>query len=159
VSAPFRRCAAAAQQLAKQAGHGQACSRQNDHVKTSHPEPQRSIADVLRTQFRGEQDLLGRFGGEEFAIFLPGVDATGVPKAADRLRRAVAERVTEAEASLFQVTVSDGVAVTSAGSESTSDVQELLARADLGLYRAKDQGRNKVGLTTLPDRRTASPDL
>jgi diguanylate cyclase (GGDEF)-like protein len=118
----------------------------------------RSIADVLRTQFRGEQDLLGRFGGEEFAVFLPGVDNTEAPKAADRLRRAVAERVTPAEASLVQVTVSVGVAVTHAASDSTSDVQELLARADLGLYRAKDEGRNKVGLTTLPDRRTPSPD-
>jgi diguanylate cyclase (GGDEF)-like protein len=113
----------------------------------------RSVADVLRSQFRDEQDLLCRFGGEEFAIFLPGLDSTEAPKAADRLRRAVAERVTPADTTLVQVTVSVGVAVAHPVHEPATDVQELLARADLGLYRAKDEGRNQVRLSTRPDRR------
>ncbi len=116
----------------------------------------RSVADVLRKQFRGEQDLLCRFGGEEFAVFLPGLDTTEAPKAADRLRRAVAETVTPADASLVQVTVSVGVAVADPASNPAVEVQELLARADLGLYRAKDEGRNQVRLTTRPDRRAPS---
>jgi len=113
----------------------------------------RSVADVLRSQFRDEQDLLCRFGGEEFAVFLPGLDSTEAPKAADRLRRAVAERVTPADTTLVQVTVSVGVAVAHPVSEPATDVQELLAHADLGLYRAKAEGRNQVRLITRPDRR------
>jgi diguanylate cyclase (GGDEF)-like protein len=113
----------------------------------------RSVADVLRSQFREEQDLLCRFGGEEFAVLLPGLDSTEAPKAADRLRRAIADRVTPAGTTLVQVTVSVGVAVAHPASEPTTDVQELLARADLGLYRAKDEGRNLVRLITRPDRR------
>ena len=117
----------------------------------------RSVADVLRSQLRDEQDLLCRFGGEEFAVLLPGLDSTEAPKAADRLRRAVAERVTPADATLVHVTVSVGVAVAHPVSEPDTDVQELLARADLGLYRAKYDGRNQVCLTTRPDRRAPSP--
>ncbi len=116
----------------------------------------RSVADVLRTQFRDEQDLLCRFGGEEFAVFLPGLDNTEAPKAADRLRRAVADRVTPADTTLVQVTVSVGVAVAHPVGEQATDVQELLAHADLGLYRAKDAGRNQVRLITRPDRRAPS---
>jgi len=119
----------------------------------------RSIADVLRRQLRDEQDLLCRFGGEEFAVFLPGLDTTGAPQAADRLRRAVAEAVTPADAALVQVTVSVGVAVAHPDSDPTIEVQELLARADVGLYRAKGEGRNQVRLTTRPDRRTGSLGL
>ncbi len=116
----------------------------------------RSVADVLRTQFRDEQDLLCRFGGEEFAVFLPGLDNTEAPKAADRLRRAVADRVTPADTTLVQVTVSVGVAVAHPVGEQATSVQELLAHADLGLYRAKDAGRNQVQLITRPDRRAPS---
>ncbi|CAN5205881.1 GGDEF domain-containing protein [soil metagenome] len=117
----------------------------------------RSVADVLRKQLRDEQDLLCRFGGEEFAVFLPGLDNTEAPKAADRLRRAVAETVTPVAASLVQVTVSVGVAVADPASNPAVEVQELLARADVGLYRAKDEGRNQVRLTARPDRRAPSP--
>ncbi len=116
----------------------------------------RAIADVLRRQLRDEQDLLCRFGGEEFAVFLPGLDTTEAPKAADRLRRAVAEAVTPADDTLVQVTVSVGVAVAHPVSDPAIEVQELLARADVGLYRAKAEGRNQVHLTTRPDRRTGS---
>ena len=116
----------------------------------------RSIADVLRRQLRDEQDLLCRFGGEEFAVLLPGLDTTEAPKAADRLRRAVAEAVTPAGATLVQVTVSVGVAVADAATEPAIGVQELLARADVGLYQAKGEGRNQVRLTSRPDRRSGS---
>ena len=117
----------------------------------------RSVADVLRAQLRDEQDLLCRFGGEEFAVLLPGVDSPEASKAADRLRRAVADRVTPADGSLVQVTVSVGVAVADTSNPSP-DVQELLANADLGLYRAKHEGRNRVRLLTRPDRRASSAD-
>jgi diguanylate cyclase (GGDEF)-like protein len=103
--------------------------------------------------------LLCRFGGEEFAVFLPGLDHDEAPRAAERLRRAVAERVTPAATALVQVTVSVGVAVADPLSQPATDVQELLAHADLGLYRAKDGGRNQVRLTTRPDRRAPSVDF
>lgn len=113
----------------------------------------RGVADALRGQLRDARDLLGRFGGEEFAVFLPDVDDGEAAKAADRLRRAVADLVTPVDEGLVQVTVSVGAAVADRDSLRTVDVGELLARADLGLYRAKDEGRNQVRLLTRPDRR------
>jgi diguanylate cyclase (GGDEF)-like protein len=164
----WEREAAASLSSARRAGHAVSVllvdidhfKRVNDtHGHLVGDDVLRSVAGVLRNQLRDEQDLLCRFGGEEFAVLLPGLDSTEASKAADRLRRAVADRVTPAGASLVQVTVSVGVAVAHPLSQPATDVQELLARADLGLYRAKDEGRNQVRLTTRPDRRAASPGL
>jgi diguanylate cyclase (GGDEF)-like protein len=111
----------------------------------------RAVAGVLRGQLRDDHDLLCRFGGEEFAVLLPGVDEPEAARAAERLREAVADLVTPVDGSLVQVTVSVGLAV--ADPREGPDVPELLARADLGLYRAKDGGRNQVGVLVRPDRR------
>ena len=120
----------------------------------------RCVAGVLSAQLRDEQDLVCRFGGEEFAVLLPGVDSVEAALTADRLRGAVASSVTPVGGTLVQVTVSIGVAAADPATTARTDVQELLARADLGLYRAKTDGRNQVRLLVRPDRRTnvAEPD-
>jgi diguanylate cyclase (GGDEF)-like protein len=114
----------------------------------------RGVADVLRAQVRDDKDLIGRFGGEEFAVFLPGVDATEAPRAAERLRWGVAELVTPVNGVLVHVTVSVGVTVTDPVNTPNASVSELLAGADLGLYQAKAEGRDLVRLLARPDRRT-----
>ena len=117
----------------------------------------RGVAGVLRHQSRDGRDLIGRFGGEEFAVFLPGLDATEAPRAAERLRQSVAELVTPVGGELVQVTVSVGVAVADPAETSDVTVPELLASADVGLYQAKAQGRDQVRLLARPDRRARPP--
>ena len=118
----------------------------------------RGVADSLRAQLRDEDDLLCRFGGEEFAVFLPNVDDDEASRAAERLRRAVGELVTPVDGALVQVTVSVGVTVAQPDDQPLPDVPELLARADLGLYRAKLDGRDRVQVLTRPDRRASPGD-
>ena len=118
----------------------------------------RGVADSLRGQLRDEHDLLCRFGGEEFAVFLPSVDEEEASRAAERLRRAVGELVTPVDGALVQVTVSVGVTVAHPDADPLPDVAELLARADLGLYRAKLDGRDRVQVLTRPDRRAGPGD-
>lgn len=116
------------------------------------------VADVLRAQLRDGKDLVCRFGGEEFAVFLPGVDAAEAPRAAERLRRGVAELVTPVGGALVQVTVSVGMTVADPVTAPDVSVAELLAGADLGLYRAKAEGRDQVRDVARPDRRARTGD-
>jgi diguanylate cyclase (GGDEF)-like protein len=102
----------------------------------------RALAAELRQQVR-ESDVVGRFGGEEFTVLLPRTDATEACRIAERLRTSASLlRVCAAEAKI-KVTVSIGVAVLG---QHGGDLFELLAAADLALYRAKDAGRDTVRL-------------
>ncbi len=104
------------------------------------------VAGVLAATVRGE-DLLARIGGEEFFVLLPGLHPHEVAALAERLRAAVA-----ADGGSPPVTVSAGVAARSASATDGAAtegagpdvVDELYARADRLLYRAKREGRNRV---------------
>ena len=97
-----------------------------------------SCEDVLRGS-----DALGRIGGEEFAVLLPETGSVGARVAAERLRqRIAAQRVTAPDGRVVQVTVSIGIAAGDPGDPSS--LAALLEVADLGLYRAKEHGRNQV---------------
>jgi two-component system cell cycle response regulator len=88
-------------------------------------------------------DLAFRTGGEEFVIVLPSTDRAVALKVAERLRRSVSARPfnTGARSGLLPITISVGIA----SLESPTDtLEELLKRADLALYRAKREGRNRV---------------
>jgi diguanylate cyclase (GGDEF)-like protein len=98
----------------------------------------RQFAELVRAHLR-DVDVPGRIGGEEFAILLPGTDAAGAVAVAERVRRSLRVlRPTPDPAS--PVTASFGVAQFASGE--TGD--ELLRRADVALYRAKSEGRNRV---------------
>lgn len=90
-----------------------------------------------------KEDVMGRLGGEEFAIFLPHADAVAAAAVAERLRALVqAQPVQTADTSGhdIHITVSIGVALGAIGHSSDA----LLQRADEAMYLAKQRGRNRV---------------
>jgi diguanylate cyclase (GGDEF)-like protein/putative nucleotidyltransferase with HDIG domain len=102
----------------------------------------KGIAETFRTQLR-HYDVPARFGGEEFAILLPETPPEQAFEIAERIRRAVAASATDVETSSepIRATVSIGVA---AYPRDGVDANELIHQADLAVYRAKLQGRNRV---------------
>jgi len=97
------------------------------------------FADTARGVLR-EHDVMGRLGGEEFALALPGTALEGALEAAERLRIAVTEAPVLDCAPGYRMAVSIGVVMIDAGEELTA----ALARADHALYAAKTGGRNRV---------------
>ena len=107
----------------------------------------REMAERVELLIRSS-DVAARYGGEEFAILLPATDAPSARILAERIRAAVAcEPVILDDGTPFQLTVSLGVD-SYAGVRESSDIkavaEELIARADVQLYRAKRGGRNRV---------------
>ena len=99
----------------------------------------KAFADTARGILR-EHDVIGRLGGEEFALALPGTTLDGALDAAERLRGAVVGTPVLACAPDYRMTVSIGVVMIDAGEELTA----ALARADHALYAAKAGGRNRI---------------
>jgi diguanylate cyclase (GGDEF)-like protein len=112
------------------------------------------ISKVLR-----EHDILGRFGGEEFTVLLPDTDLVNAHIVAERVREIVRQTPIKAGSKTISMTISIGFATLN---HKTDDYQELFRRADLGLYKAKQSGRNRavavrdknVKLESLPDQST-----
>ncbi len=103
----------------------------------------REVAGAMRGQLR-EVDVLGRMGGEEFAIFLPQTNRQKAIEVADRLTKAIDGSSTVLEdGSVIHVTISIGVAVSTGYHDS---LEALLGKADKGLYLAKQHGRNQFEL-------------
>jgi diguanylate cyclase (GGDEF)-like protein len=109
----------------------------------------RTLAAEMRQQVR-ESDLVGRFGGEEFAIVLSGTTAAEAYLVAERIRRGVGVVRVLIKDMIVGVTVSIGVAVL--GSHG-GDLGELLEAADQALYQAKRTGRDRVCLANQSDGR------
>ncbi len=102
----------------------------------------REFADRLRRNIRGN-DLICRYGGEEFVIIMPDTDLSVAGHVAERVRAYIAAEpfVVNGGIDAIPVTASVGVAELKAGQESAGD---LMKRADLALYEAKTGGRNRV---------------
>jgi len=99
------------------------------------------FAEVVRGALRKE-DMLVRFGGEEFLVLLPEVPGPGAVVVAGRIRRAVAGAPIELGEERFALTASLGVAARL--DEGPESVDELLGRASSALALAKERGRNRV---------------
>ncbi len=109
------------------------------------------FADVLKRNTRSE-DIACRYGGEEFTILLPEVDADSARKRAERIRNATAEMIVKLrEQPLERISVSIGLAIFPDDARNGID---LLRNADAALYRAKRAGRNRI--MTVDDDKTAS---
>jgi diguanylate cyclase (GGDEF)-like protein len=98
-------------------------------------------AAVLKETLR-EIDTAARYGGEEFAVILPETPRTGGFVVADRIRARVEQQFRRQQGS-FGVTISGGVATYPDDAETAED---LVKRADEGLYRSKAAGKNRVTL-------------
>jgi diguanylate cyclase (GGDEF)-like protein len=91
-------------------------------------------------------DLFGRLGGEEFAALLVDASRDRAIAVADEIRRAFADATHEVDGRPVTATVSIGVVISY---DAVLDVSALLAQADHALYRAKDNGRNRVELASI----------
>src|SRR5690606_9209239 len=120
-----------------------------DHFKAVNDTYGHDIADAVLREFavRLKRNIRGvhlacRFGGEEFVVVMPDTDYHQAELVAERVRQSIAERVFEVNAGRpLTVTVSVGVTL----NESAADTAEtLIKRADVALYRAKREGRNRV---------------
>ena len=109
----------------------------------------RLFGEAALKTLRGS-DLIGRLGGEEFGSLLPGASIGAAYVAAERIRVAFAAACKKRGGLAIEATVSAGIAE----AHSTSTLDSLLQAADLALYRAKTQGRNRVEVetSTLRDR-------
>lgn len=88
-----------------------------------------------------ETDIFARIGGEEFAMLLPDTNLDGAMRLAERLRRAIADNKISLSSGEFSCTVSIGVAMLNS---SDTCIEDCLMRADSAMYRAKQNGRNRV---------------
>lgn len=85
-------------------------------------------------------DMLFRYGGEEFVVLLPGVNAAGTNQAAERVRNMIEKHLFSSNQAQIPVTISLGTASLTAQDTITS----IINRADKALYTAKNTGRNRV---------------
>lgn len=119
-----------------------------DHFKKANDEFGHAVGDeilvrlveVCKRELRSS-DIIGRMGGEEFCVFLPGTDLAAAVEVADRLRRVIADIQVASGDKMATITASIGVA-----EYSPADVnpQDMIGRADHALYAAKEAGRNRV---------------
>ena len=98
-------------------------------------ETARRLQDNLR-----QQDMVARWGGEEFLVLLPDTDAVAAQLVAEKLRRVIADKPAESGSQLVPLTMSLGVETV----RFPEPLEDFLRRADQNLYRAKHEGRNRV---------------
>jgi diguanylate cyclase (GGDEF)-like protein len=110
-----------------------------------------AVGETLLTALRAS-DVRSRWGGEEFLLVLPDSSEERAQRAADNLRLRIASTPVLAGEQRVNVTASIGVTLSDRGE---TDVQQLLTRADAGLYEAKRSGRNRISLVLSPAARQA----
>ncbi|MBR0822847.1 sensor domain-containing diguanylate cyclase [Bradyrhizobium liaoningense] len=111
----------------------------------------KSIAEIIGQSIR-TTDKAARFGGEEFVVLLREIDQETAILLADRIRTSIAAATVRHGDTVIPVTVSVGLALFD---ESDRDVQDVIERADQGLYVAKKTGRNRTFLMPATDERAA----
>jgi len=100
----------------------------------------RRFVSTVRESLRGP-DVLGRIGGEEFAIMLPETDLVGATALAERIRTDIQNLNIHWDKHIINITASIGVALLQ---KNDKDIHDIMVRADKALYTAKSEGRNRV---------------
>lgn len=101
----------------------------------------RELALTVRSQKLRERDLVGRYGGEEFLVILPGSPVDQAAEVAERIRKAVESHEFLYEGKKVPLTISLGVAGATPAQQSATDIYK---EADRALYYSKHNGKNKV---------------
>ena len=104
-----------------------------DHVLTN-------VGHILGDSLR-DSDILARIGGEEFVLLLPDTPKSNAEHVAERMRAQLASTTIKHEAQELNITASFGVA---AICEEDDTLEQMLGRADVAMYEAKNNGRNQV---------------
>jgi diguanylate cyclase (GGDEF)-like protein/PAS domain S-box-containing protein len=110
------------------------------HGQNTGDQALRGLTARLQRKVR-EFDLFARWGDDEFVILLPETDLPGAHKVAERLRLTTSEAPIQTDAGPLQLSISLGIGH---ASSSTPNLRTLIQQADLGLYLAKQAGRNCV---------------
>jgi len=97
------------------------------------------VGELLKNVCR-DQDVIARWGGEEFLILLPDTDAAGAAAAAERMRQGAEASAVPHAAGDIRCTLSFGATTLRAG----ESLEDAVARADRAMYRSKSEGRNRV---------------
>ncbi|WP_267220658.1 sensor domain-containing diguanylate cyclase [Dyella silvae] len=100
----------------------------------------RAVVEAIGDELR-PADWLGRYGGEEFVVALPGANRDNAMAVGERIRHSIETLQVHSRGNTFQTTISIGIA-NLGGPTDTAD--DLIARADAALYRAKTEGRNRI---------------
>lgn len=114
--------------------------------KLGHQAGDRVLVELAK-RFSGnlrEYDGVGRYGGEEFLLIVPGCDLATTIRRANEIRVLISNEPVASDSSAITVTVSMGVAL----AEPSETVESLLHRTDTALYSAKRNGRNRVETST-----------
>jgi diguanylate cyclase (GGDEF)-like protein len=124
-----------------------------DHFKSINDRFGHAVGDTVLQMFAqiasaklGPRDLIGRLGGEEFAMILQDADRDKGLAVAERIRQSFAEAAAEVGGHAVAGTVSMGMAICD---QSAVDIQTLLAQADEALYCAKEHGRNRIEVASI----------
>ncbi len=99
---------------------------------------------MLEDQPRRGHDMVARFGGEEFAVLLPGADVQGAMRIGENIRRAVEGQKMEHKRSVVGPWVTVSVGVNSRTPQVGETPENMLYDADMAMYAAKQLGRNRV---------------
>jgi diguanylate cyclase (GGDEF)-like protein len=111
----------------------------------------KSVARLVSQSIR-TTDKAARFGGEEFVVLLREIDSDTAVMLADRMRTSIEAAAVQYGEAKIPITVSIGVALFA---DTDRDVQDVIERADQGLYVAKKTGRNRTSLVAVQDGRAA----
>jgi len=104
----------------------------------------KKVAQGLASTLHRDTDFLARYGGEEFSVILPDTDLNGAVKVAEEMRQAIkALRIEHAKSKVCD-TVSISIGVSAIVPQQGTEPEVLIAAADQALYKAKEDGRDRV---------------
>lgn len=115
----------------------------------------RAVAEEIQKTLR-QTDLIGRYGGEEFIGLLPSTSIDAAQAIAERLRKAVEERIVKVNEAEVSVTISIGICHIA---DANGSLDILLSQADQAMYWAKASGRNRISLWTTEISHSAAMDV
>lgn len=122
-----------------------------DHFKKVNDTYGHQVGDLVLQRFTATvsasmrpYDLIGRYGGEEFVICLPGADGLQAASVGERIRKKVEAMEIMVPDSSKSVSITASFGVTAYSVESRESMDSIIKKADDALYRAKNEGRNRV---------------